>query len=87
MRRQCWLRQLSLELKPSRPGAAAGRALLEGCAQFTLKDGRIAAYKEWANVAGTLLQSDVPGNVVLRDLQREANALRERPEFAAHLKD
>jgi hypothetical protein len=38
-------------------------------------------------VAGALPQSDVPGNVVLRDLQREAKALRERPEFAAHLKD
>jgi ketosteroid isomerase-like protein len=74
-------------LKPSHPEAAEGRALLAGCAQFTLKDGRIAAYKEWGNVAGTLLQSGVPDNVVLRYLKREAKALRERPDFAAHISD
>lgn len=74
-------------LKPSHPNAAAGRALLEGCARFTLKDGRIAAYKEWGSVAGTLLQSGVPDNVVLRFLKRESQKLRDNPDFAAHISD
>ncbi len=71
----------------SHPNAAQRRALLFGCAQFTLRDGRIAQYKEWGNVAGTLLQAGVPDKVVVRFLQREAGKLLEDPGFAAHLKN
>ena len=74
-------------LKSSHPNAAQGRALLTGCAQFIMKDGRIAAYKEWGNVAGTLLQAGVPDKVVIRFLQREAKKLHEAPAFADHVKD
>ena len=74
-------------LKSSHPAATPGRALLTGCAQFILKDGLIAAYKEWGNVAGTLLQAGVPDKVVIRFLQREAKKLHEAPEFADHVKD
>ncbi|MEQ9448361.1 MAG: nuclear transport factor 2 family protein [Rhodospirillaceae bacterium] len=73
-------------LKPSHPKAAGGRALLEGCARFTLRDGRFSSYREWGNVAGTLHQSGVPDNVVMRFVKRQADALREKPEMAGHVK-
>ncbi|HCX14652.1 MAG TPA: nuclear transport factor 2 family protein [Rhodospirillaceae bacterium] len=65
--------------------SSPGRALLEGCARFILKDGRIAAYKEWGNVAGTLLQAGVPEKVVIRYLRREAKVMRDSLEFEEHM--
>ena len=74
-------------LKSSHPDSSSGRALLDGCARFIFKGGRIAAYKEWGNVAGTLLQSGVPDKVVIRFLRREAQRMHGSPEFAAHVKN
>jgi ketosteroid isomerase-like protein len=67
------------------PEANGARAMFEGVAIMTLRDGRIAQYREVANtVTGFVDMNFVPERIA-KLAAREAKALKARPEMARHL--
>ena len=68
------------------PGASAGRrALFEGVSICTLRDGRIASYREVANSAVGLHALGFAPERIAKLLAREARELAARAEAAGHL--
>jgi hypothetical protein len=67
------------------PEAEGRRAMFEGVAIMTLRDGLIADYREVANVGTSLAEMNFAPPRIAKIFQRQAAALRERPEAARHL--
>ncbi|MBM3554913.1 MAG: hypothetical protein FJX47_05110 [Alphaproteobacteria bacterium] len=66
-------------------GAGERRAVFEGVAMITLREGLIADYREVAGSAPTLFGLGIPPGKVAKTLGRWDKALRERPESARHI--
>jgi ketosteroid isomerase-like protein len=67
------------------PEAGGKRALFEGVAIMTLRDGRIAAYHEVANPGPGFVDMTFAPARIAKILERQATALKARPEAARHL--
>jgi ketosteroid isomerase-like protein len=68
------------------PEAQGQRAMFEGVAVMKLRDGRIADYREIANPGTAFVDMNFAPARIARILQREASALKTRPEMARHLR-
>ncbi len=67
------------------PEAQGKRVMFKGVSIMTLRDGRIAQYREVANAdTGFVDMNFAPGRIA-KILQRQAIALKVRPEMARHL--
>jgi ketosteroid isomerase-like protein len=69
------------------PGVEGKRITFEGMSCFHLEDGLIRHYGETFDQGIALAQTGFPGDRIVRRLEREANALRERAAGTRHLKD
>jgi ketosteroid isomerase-like protein len=67
------------------PEAAGARAMFEGVAIMTLRDGRIANYHEVANTATAFTDMNFPAERIAKIAARQAVALKARPEMKRHL--
>ncbi|GAC1331137.1 MAG: nuclear transport factor 2 family protein [Bradyrhizobium sp.] len=67
------------------PEAKGARAMFEGVAIMTLRDGRIAAYHEVANTATGFVDMNFAPERIARIVARQAAALKARPEMRHHL--
>jgi ketosteroid isomerase-like protein len=67
------------------PEAGGNRAVFEGVAIMTLRDGRIAEYREIANPGTAFVDMNFSPARITTILEREASALKARPEAARHL--
>ena len=67
------------------PEAKGARAMFEGVAIITLRDGRIAAYHEVANTAPALVDLNFAPERIAKIFARQGAALKARPEMARHL--
>jgi ketosteroid isomerase-like protein len=67
------------------PEAAGARAMFEGVAIMTLRDGRIASYQEVANTATAFTDMNFPAERIAKIAARQAIALKARPEMKRHL--
>ena len=67
------------------PEAQGKRAMFEGVAIMTVRDGRIAEYREIANPGTAFTDMNFTPARIARILEREASALKARPEMARHL--
>jgi limonene-1,2-epoxide hydrolase len=67
------------------PEAQNKRAMFEGVAVMAIRDGRIAEYREIANAGTAFADMNFPPARIARILEREASALKARPEMARHL--
>jgi hypothetical protein len=67
------------------PQAQGRRAMFEGVAIMKLRDGLIADYAEVASTGTAFVDMNFPPDRVVKILQREASALKARPEMARHL--
>jgi ketosteroid isomerase-like protein len=65
--------------------AEGKRAMFEGVAIMTLRDGLIAAYHEVANSATGLVDMNFAPERIARILGKQAAALKARPEMQRHL--
>jgi ketosteroid isomerase-like protein len=67
------------------PEAKGARAMFEGVAIMTLRDGRIAAYHEVANTATGFVDMNFAPERIARIAARQGAALKARPEMRRHL--
>ena len=67
------------------PEAGGRRALFEGVAIMTLREGRIAQYHEVANPGPGFADMSFAPARIAKILERQAAALKARPEAARHL--
>ncbi len=68
------------------PEAKGARAMFEGVAIMTLKDGLIAGYHEVANTATGFVDMNFAPERIARIMAKQGAALKARPEMARHLK-
>ena len=69
------------------PEAKGARAMFEGVAIMTLRDGLIAEYHEVANTAPGFVDMNFAPERIAKIAAKQGAALRARPEMARHLKD
>jgi ketosteroid isomerase-like protein len=67
------------------PEAAGKRAMFEGVAIMTLRDGLIADYREVADTAPGFTDMNFAPERIAKILSRQAAALKARPESARHV--
>ena len=67
------------------PEANGARAMFEGVAIMTLKDGKIAGYHEVANTAPAFVDLNFAPERIAKIVGKQGAALRARPEMARHL--
>jgi ketosteroid isomerase-like protein len=67
------------------PEANGARAMFEGVAIMTLRDGRIAIYHEVANTAPGFVDMNFAPERIARIVARQGAALKARPEMKRHL--
>ena len=68
------------------PEAKGARAMFEGVAIMTLRDGLIAEYHEVANTATGFVDMNFAPERIAKIAARQGAALKARPEMARHLK-
>jgi len=68
------------------PEAKGARAMFEGVAIMTLKDGLIAGYHEVANTATGFVDMNFAAERIAKIMAKQGAALKARPEMARHLK-
>ena len=66
------------------PEAEGRRVGFEGVSMMTLRDGKIAEYREVANVGPGFVQMGFAPERTARILAREGESLKKRPEWARH---
>ncbi len=66
--------------------AKGGRAMFEGVAIMTLRDGLIAEYHEVANTATGFVDMNFAPERIVKIVAKQGAALKARPEMARHLK-
>ena len=69
------------------PEANGARAMFEGVAIMTLRDGGIVEYHEVANTAPAFVELNFAPERIAKIMARQGAALKARPEMARHLKD
>jgi limonene-1,2-epoxide hydrolase len=69
------------------PEAKGARAMFEGVAIMTLRDGHIADYREVANTAPAFVDMNFAPERIARIAARQGAELKARPEMLRHLKD
>jgi len=69
------------------PEAKGARAMFEGVAIMTLRDGLIASYGEVANVATGFLDMNFAPERIAKIFAKQNAALKARPEMQRHLAD
>src|SRR4051812_12167658 len=69
------------------PEAKGARAIFEGVAIMTLRDGRIAEYHEVANTAPAFVGLNFAPERIAKIVAKQGAALKARPEMARHLAD
>ena len=67
------------------PEADGARAMFEGVAIMTLRDGRIAEYHEVANTAPAFVDLKFAPERIAKILAKQGSALKARPEMKRHL--
>ena len=67
------------------PEADGGRAMFEGVAIMTLRDGKIVSYHEVANTAPAFVDLHFAPDRIAKIVGKQGAALRARPEMARHL--
>jgi ketosteroid isomerase-like protein len=67
------------------PEAKGARAMFEGVAIMTLRDGKIALYHEVANTAPGFVDMNFASERIARIFAKQGAALKARPEMARHL--
>jgi hypothetical protein len=67
--------------------AKGGRAMFEGVAVMTLRDGLIAGYHEVANTATAFVDMNFAPERIAMILGKQGAALKARPEMQRHLKE
>jgi ketosteroid isomerase-like protein len=67
------------------PEAKGARAMFEGVAIITLRDGKIAEYHEVANTAPAFIEMNFAPERIARIFAKQGVALKARPEMARHL--
>jgi ketosteroid isomerase-like protein len=67
------------------PEANGARAMFEGVAIMTLRDGKIAVYHEVANAAPGFVDMNFAPERIARIIAKQGAALKARPEMARHL--
>jgi limonene-1,2-epoxide hydrolase len=67
------------------PEAQGARAMFEGVAIMTLRDGKIALYHEVANTAPGFVDMNFAPERIARIFAKQGAALKARPEMARHL--
>ncbi|MDI4234306.1 MULTISPECIES: nuclear transport factor 2 family protein [unclassified Bradyrhizobium] len=67
------------------PEAGGARAMFEGVAIMTLRDGRIAEYHEVANTAPAFLDMHFVPERIAKIVAKQGAELKARPEMARHL--
>jgi ketosteroid isomerase-like protein len=67
------------------PEAQGARAMFEGVAIVTLRDGKIALYHEVANTAPGFVDMNFAPERIARIFAKQGAALKARPEMARHL--
>jgi ketosteroid isomerase-like protein len=67
------------------PEAAGARAMFEGVAIMTLRDGKIALYHEVANTAPAFVDLKFAPERIAKIIARQGQELKARPEMARHL--
>ncbi len=68
------------------PEARGARAMFEGVSIMKIRDGRIAEYREVANVAPGFVDMNFAPERIAKILARQSSELKKRPEMAGHLK-
>ncbi|BAT58988.1 SnoaL-like domain protein [Variibacter gotjawalensis] len=71
--------------KSNLPEAKGGRAMFEGVAIITLKDGLFAEYHEVANTATAFVDLNFAPERIAKIVAKQGAALKARPEMARHL--
>ena len=69
------------------PEAKGARAMFEGVAIMTLRDGLIASYHEVANTATGFVDMNFAPERIAKIMGKQGAALKARPEMARHLKN
>jgi ketosteroid isomerase-like protein len=69
------------------PEAKGARAMFEGVAIMTMRDGRIADYREVANTAPAFVDMNFVPERIAKIAGRQGAELKARPEMQRHLKD
>lgn len=67
------------------PEAKGARAMFEGVAIMTLRDGRIAGYHEVANTAPAFVDLNFAPERIAKIVAKQGAALKARPEMKRHL--
>ena len=67
------------------PEANGGRAMFEGVAIMTLRDGKIVSYHEVANTAPAFVDLHFAPERIAKIVAKQGEALKARPEMARHL--
>ena len=67
------------------PEAKGGRAMFEGVAIMTLRDGKIAEYHEVANTVTGFVDMNFAPERIAKIVAKQGAALKARPEMARHL--
>lgn len=67
------------------PEANGGRAMFEGVAIITLRDGKIASYHEVANTAPAFVDLRFAPERIAKIVGKQGEALKARPEMTRHL--
>jgi ketosteroid isomerase-like protein len=65
--------------------AKGARAMFEGVAIMTLREGQIAVYHEVANTAPAFVDLNFAPERIAKIFAKQGNALKARPEMARHL--
>ena len=73
--------------KSTLPEANGARAMFEGVAIMTLRDGSIAEYHEVANTATGFVDMNFAAERIAKIMAKQGAALKARPEMARHLKN
>jgi ketosteroid isomerase-like protein len=68
------------------PEAKGARAMFEGVAIMTLRDGKIAQYHEVANTAPAFVDLNFAPERIAKIVAKQGAALKARPEMQRHLK-
>jgi ketosteroid isomerase-like protein len=67
------------------PEAKGARAMFEGVAIMTLRDGKISSYHEVANAAPGFVDMNFAPERIAKIIARQGAALKARPEMTRHL--
>jgi hypothetical protein len=67
------------------PQARHARAMFEGVSLMKIRDGRIAEYREIANVAPSFVDMNFAPERIAKIVARQGSELKKRPEMARHL--